>query len=136
MEVKKYKILVVDDEESLRRNIEKNLQREGYAVTSVNGINTALQALDAMTFDLVLLDLVMPDWTGKLSKIAGFQLLEQMRVMGYDVPVIMLTAINIATVATDALTVHQADNYLVKGEISQRKLISIVEETIKAYRAM
>lgn len=135
MEVKQTKILVVDDEESLRRNIEKNLKRAGYVVTSVNGIDTALQALEAMPFDLVLLDLVMPDWTGKLSKIAGFQLLEQMRVMGYDVPVIMLTAINIATVATDALTVYQADNYLVKGEISQRKLISVVEDTIKAHRA-
>lgn len=136
MKNKQKKILVVDDEDGPRRNIEKALERAGYDIETANGIDATLQLLKAHSFDLAILDLRMPDWTGKLSKTAGIQLLVQMREKGYIVPVIMLTATNDAMLATEAIVDHGADNYLVKGEISQRDMINVIENTLEKHRAV
>ena len=133
MKDKQIKILIVDDEESLRRNIEKTLKRAGYAVEMASNISVVPHILDASTFDLVLLDLVMPDWTGKLSKTAGFQLLEKIRELGYDMPIIMLTATAHATSSTETQTTHKAQSYLIKGSISQRDLVNVIENTLNEY---
>jgi DNA-binding response OmpR family regulator len=64
------RVLIVEDEKPLQHALELKLQREGYeTVTGHNG-QEALDLLRSQTFDVVLLDLMMPE-------IDGFQVLEQ-----------------------------------------------------------
>lgn len=80
------RILVVDDERLLRELMTLSLQRLGYAVQAADDGPTALTLLQHEHFDLVLLDVVMPQMDGftVLSELRGFS----------DVPVVMLTAMN------------------------------------------
>jgi two-component system OmpR family response regulator len=58
------RILVVDDEPALRRTLERALQAQGYEVVSVGDPNSAYQVLAESSFDLVLLDLRLPQMAG------------------------------------------------------------------------
>src|SRR6266446_1966705 len=58
------RILVVDDELSMREVLDITLRQEGYEVTLVDGGEAALRVLDGATFDLVLTDLRMPNVDG------------------------------------------------------------------------
>jgi DNA-binding response OmpR family regulator len=60
----KRRILVVDDEPGLRRTLERALSGKGYQVVSVADPHSAYQMLDESSFDLVLLDLRLPQMAG------------------------------------------------------------------------
>ena len=99
------KILVVDDEELLVKGIRFNLQNDGYEViTGFNG-REAVQAAQAQSPDLILLDVMMPEMDGltACAKIREFS----------DVPIILLTA---KADDMDKLMGfdHGADDYLTK----------------------
>lgn len=85
-EEKKYKILVVDDEDDLCEILKFNLETEGYQVTTANSAEDALK-LDIASFDLLLLDVMM----GGMS---GFALAKQLKAnpSTASVPIIFLTA--------------------------------------------
>ena len=70
---KKKKILLVEDEESLRLLYEEELQGEGYEVLSASNGKEALRRLQAVTPDLIILDIVMPVMDGMeaLGQIMG-----------------------------------------------------------------
>jgi CheY-like chemotaxis protein len=57
-------ILIIDDEPNLRRSLTLILQRAGYTVTMAGNALEANQYLEAGAFDLVFLDLKMPDTNG------------------------------------------------------------------------
>lgn len=80
------RILVVDDERLLRDLMTLSLQRLGYTVLAAEDGPTALALLAHEQFDLVLLDVVMP-------QMDGFTVLSEVRSFS-DVPVVMLTAMN------------------------------------------
>lgn len=61
---KKKSILVVDDDNSIRGLVAALLTREGYQVKTANGGREALEKLDTDKFDVVVLDLMMPDVNG------------------------------------------------------------------------
>ncbi len=81
------RILVVEDEEAMAVGLEYALAREGYAVTLVRDGATALERLRRDSFELVLLDVMLP-------RKSGFDVLGELRHSGRDVPVILLTAKN------------------------------------------
>ena len=85
-EEKKYKILVVDDEDDLCEILKFNLETEGYQVTTANSAEDALE-LDIASFDLLLLDVMM----GGMS---GFAMAKQLKAnpSTASVPIIFLTA--------------------------------------------
>jgi DNA-binding response OmpR family regulator len=58
------RILVVDDDEQLRRLLERILEREGYVVVTASDGRAALRALDDAPVDLVVTDLIMPEMEG------------------------------------------------------------------------
>ena len=99
-------VLVVDDDESLRRVVEYNLQEEGYRVlTAVDGPEGWRQ-FQAETVDLVLTDVRMPEMD-------GIELLTRLKAMQPDLPVIMLTAHGTIDSAVDAMKLGASD-YLTK----------------------
>ena len=57
-------ILVIEDEPDIRRNLEYNLGREGFNTSSVGSLDEAGEKLKSIKFDLILLDLMLPDGSG------------------------------------------------------------------------
>lgn len=57
-------ILVIEDEPDIRRNLEYNLGREGFNASSVGSLDEANEKLKSKKFDLILLDLMLPDGSG------------------------------------------------------------------------
>ena len=79
-----YKILVVDDEERIRKSLSGLLQDNGYeAVTAVSGLE-CLQIMSAQDFDLVILDIVMPE-------MSGIEVLQWIKEKYKDTEVIIIT---------------------------------------------
>jgi two-component system phosphate regulon response regulator OmpR len=77
-------LLVVDDDSRLRDLLSRFLQREGYRVTTAKDADDARAKLDGLTFDLLILDVMMP---GR----SGFDLAKSVRETS-QVPILMLTA--------------------------------------------
>ena len=99
------RILVVDDEPQIRRSLQVNLERSGYAVETVE---TGLQALDSFQNrrpDVIILDLVMPGMTGE-------QVVRRIRDNS-SVPIIVLSAIGEEARKVEALE-QGADDYMTK----------------------
>ena len=78
-------ILIVDDEASLRQTLARILQRAGYEVTTTASGNEALTLLSQHSFDLVYLDIRMPD-------ISGLEVLKMVHTKFPEMPVILFTA--------------------------------------------
>ncbi|HWY25256.1 MAG TPA: sigma-54 dependent transcriptional regulator, partial [Nevskia sp.] len=79
------KILIVDDEEKMRRVLEIMLQRMGHQVGAAQSGEDALEKLEQASYDLVISDL-------RMSGIDGAELLARLRAAGNDVPFIIVTA--------------------------------------------
>ena len=77
------RILIVEDEKPIANLITMNLRMEGYNCTTVYDGEEAADMLEKRTFDLVLLDIMLP-------KINGYELFEYIRPL--DIPVIFITA--------------------------------------------
>ena len=58
------KILIIEDEPDIRRNLEYNLGREGFNASSAGSLDEANEKLKSKKFDLILLDLMLPDGSG------------------------------------------------------------------------
>ena len=58
------KILVIEDEPDIRRNLEYNLSREGFSVSAAASISEANTLLASTDYNLILLDLMLPDGSG------------------------------------------------------------------------
>ena len=57
-------ILVIEDEPDIRKNLEYNLSRENYTVTSASSLSEAESVLNLNKYSLILLDLMLPDGSG------------------------------------------------------------------------
>ncbi len=77
-------LLVVDDDRRIRDLLSRYLQREGYRVTTAKNASDARVKLDGLSFDLLILDVMMPGES-------GFELAKSLRKTS-EVPILMLTA--------------------------------------------
>ncbi len=102
----KLSILLVEDEENLHEALKLNLELEGYEVTSAYDGNMALQKTQTEYFDLVILDIMLPE-------IDGIHVTETIRIQNNEVPILILSAKN--TSADRVLGLKKgADDYLTK----------------------
>jgi two-component system response regulator MprA len=99
-------VLVVDDDHSLRRMLERTLVAEGFAVQAVADGGAALAAIERATPDLVVLDVAMPGMD-------GIAVCRRLREKGFGQPVLMLTARDAVSDRVAGLEAG-ADDYLVK----------------------
>ena len=79
------KILIVDDEPSMRLGLKDNLEFEGYEVYSAEDGEDGLSKIESHSFDLIVLDIMMP-------KISGFDVCKKIRADGNKTPIIFLSA--------------------------------------------
>ncbi|MBJ6363788.1 response regulator transcription factor [Paenibacillus sp. GCM10012307] len=100
------KVLVIEDEPTLARLLSYNLMQEGYETTVVDhgaeGLQTALQG----SFDLIILDIMLPGMN-------GFEVLTKLRQNRIATPVVILTARNAEEEVVQGLK-HGADDYITK----------------------
>jgi two-component system, OmpR family, alkaline phosphatase synthesis response regulator PhoP len=100
------RILLVEDEDSIRDLLRLNLELEGYEVVSAANGRKALDLVEGQHFDLLLLDVMLPD-------VDGFTLTEQVRLAYPEVPILLLTAKDTAQDRVTGLK-KGADDYLTK----------------------
>lgn len=95
-------ILLVDDEEAIRKSFARELRMEGFSVTTAADGNEAISILEKSLFDLVITDLVMPG-------IDGFAVLKAARRLAPSTSVIILTGYGDMHAAIDALRLGAND---------------------------
>ncbi len=106
MTEKKYSILIVEDEENLLEALKLNLELEGYEVSGVSDGAEALNAVQAEHFDLIILDVMLPE-------LDGISVCENIRLQGNDIPILILSAKNSSADRVLGLK-KGADDYLTK----------------------
>lgn len=99
-------ILLVDDDDSLAALLGSRLRREGYDVRACSDALCAEEALKSQTFDIILLDVMLPDRS-------GFDFCAELRDRNIQTPVLMLSACNGLSDRIAGLKIG-ADDYLPK----------------------
>ncbi|KQL33248.1 response regulator transcription factor [Psychrobacillus sp. FJAT-21963] len=98
-------ILVVDDEQDMRKLVEMHLQKAGLQVIQAENGNQAIEFLQSTEIDLILLDVMMPEKD-------GFAVCEEIRQFS-EVPIIFLTALDAKSDLVKGLQLG-GDDYVVK----------------------
>ncbi len=113
----KGRILVIDDEADIRESLEALLSMEGYSVDLAQNAAEGARALESRAYDLVLLDLMMPDRS-------GMDVLKDIRERDHDTPVAMITAYGSVEVAVEALK-SGANDYFSKPWDNEKLILEI-----------
>lgn len=119
-------VLIVDDEERIRRFVHINLEMEGFRVIEASNGLEALDLVREKMPDLVLLDVMMP-------RMDGFETLRAIREIS-SVPVIMLTVRNSEEDKVRGLDLG-ADDYVTKP-FSPRELVSRVRAVLRRFQSV
>jgi len=102
----KTSILLVEDEQNLHEALKLNLELEGYAITSAYDGSAALEAVQSEYFDLIVLDVMLPE-------VDGITVAETIRISNNEVPILILSAKNSSADRVLGLK-KGADDYLTK----------------------
>jgi len=117
------RILVVDDDEMVLMALDELLKPEGYEVHTVSSGSDALERLNKDGYDLLMLDIIMPEMD-------GFELCKRIRKMeAYkETPILFLTAKS--READRVQGIEAGANLFLSKPISPDKLLGIVSDTI------
>ena len=114
-------ILVVDDDEGIRLLVKKYLNENKYQVTTANSAEDAIEKIKIIKFDIIILDIMMPEMD-------GFQVLKKIRE-SLQTPVIMLTARGEVSDRVVGLELG-ADDYLPKP-FEPRELLARIQSVFR-----
>lgn len=120
-------ILVVEDDRFIGEMYVRSLQRSGYTVDWVTSGNDGIEAATQRQYDLLLLDVMLPEKQ-------GHEVLRQLRTEGEDkIPhsrIIVLTNFDQDDESRAAMQA-KADGYLIKADITPKKLLEIIADMPK-----
>ncbi|MFN2390134.1 MAG: response regulator transcription factor [Actinomycetota bacterium] len=119
------RILVIEDEDRMRRALRRALEEAGYAVDEAEGGHAGLSRAQNETYDAIVLDLLLPD-------VDGFEVCRRIRHGEVWAPVLMLTALDAVEDRIAGLDAG-ADDYLVKP-FAMRELLSRLRALIRRGR--
>jgi len=114
-------VLLIDDDDSLRRVVEYNLREAGYDVVTAAAGAEGLQLFQSRAIDLVLTDVRMPEMD-------GVDVLARLKAIQSDLPVVMLTAHGTITSAVEAMKLGAFD-YLTKP-FERERLMAVVRKAL------
>jgi len=120
------RVLLVDDEPSIRRALRTPLNEMGFATTEASRGEEAIQLLQSQAFDIVLLDVNMPG-------IGGMKTLARLRSMNPTLPILMLTVVDGEEDKVAALE-SGADDYITKP-FSIREVIARMRSAVRRAQA-
>lgn len=116
------RLLLVDDDPRLRDLLQRYLESQGFAVKGVGDGAQLRQALDRGHYDLIVLDLMLPDES-------GLDICRRLRGQGDDIPVVMLTAKGDEIDRIVGLEIG-ADDYLPKP-VNPRELLARIRAVLR-----
>ncbi len=118
------RILIVDDDLTLRELYEERMKQEGYVILSASDGEEALEKAVKENPDLILLDIMMP-------KINGIDVMKMLREKEETakIPIIILTAL-VQEIGKVKDMMKPGDGYLVKSEIMPKDVVTKVEESL------
>lgn len=120
------RILVVDDEETIRFTFERFLRIEGHIVATAGSCSEALARINETNFDVVFADIILEDGT-------GIDILREIKARGLSCPVIMITGVPGIETAADSIRLGAFD-YIPKP-INQQSLLQATRTALK-YKAV
>ena len=123
---KKISILLVEDEENLQESLKLNLELEGYEVTSAYDGAEALKAVQQEHFDLMILDVMLPE-------LDGISVCENIRLQNNEMPILILSARNSSADRVLGLK-KGADDYLTKPFNLEELLLRVNKLVDKSHR--
>lgn len=123
---KRFSILLVEDEENLQEALKLNLELEGFEVTSAYDGAEALKAVHKEHFDLIILDVMLPE-------LDGIVVCETIRLSNADIPILILSAKNSSADRILGLK-KGADDYLTKPFNLEELLLRVNKLIIKSER--
>jgi len=116
------KILVVDDEQSMRETLEMMLEGEGFSVSCAEGGAEALSMCESGRYDLVVTDIKMPGMD-------GIELLKTLFSKGIDIPVIVITA---AATKSDAIAaLNLGASFFIEKPFGKQEFMNFVKRAIR-----
>jgi DNA-binding NtrC family response regulator len=121
------KILLVDDDDSLRRVLEFQLAEAGHSVVSESDGREALKSYSAEDFDCVVTDWRMP-------KMTGSQLVSQATAINSEVPIIVITAFGDVDTAVEAMRGGAFD--FITKPFNRQEILLTVEKALKYGQAL
>ena len=113
----KARILVVDDEEEIRDSIKLLMSSEGLVVDAVADGNACLKQIEAESYDLVLLDLMLP---GR----SGLDIQKELKNIDPSLPIIIITAMAVVETAVEAIR-SGAYDYVTKPWDNDKLIVSV-----------
>ncbi len=119
-------VLIIDDEAAIRESLQTLLEMEGYEVESADTGEAGLASLGDRVFDLVLLDLALPDRN-------GIDLLAELRANDQQISVIMITAYGTVENAVKAMQAGAAN--FVQKPWDNEKLLADVRAAVARHKA-
>jgi len=111
------RILIIDDENSIRRTLREILENEGYAIDDAPDGSEGLKLVKANHYDVVLCDIKMP-------KMDGLEVLDKILQTNSDIPVVMISGHGNIDTAVDAIR-KGAYDYISKPPDLNRLLVTI-----------
>ncbi|MGE5343406.1 MAG: sigma-54-dependent transcriptional regulator [Candidatus Omnitrophota bacterium] len=117
----KAKILIVDDDPSIRNMLSIVLKKSNYDVALAESSEYALTLLKGETVDLIISDIKMPG-------IGGIELLKKIKIIKSEIPIIMITAYASANDAVEAMKLGAADYITKPFNLDELRLI--IEKTL------
>lgn len=116
--MQQHRILIVEDEDHIRENLKLNLELEGYEVVAVGDGAKAVKVFREQRFDLVILDVMLPEMD-------GFDVCEQIRLEDRETAVLFLTAKDASVDKIKGLKTG-GDDYLTKPFNLEELLLRIM----------
>ena len=117
-----YKILIVDDEVPMRQLLKIYLTNAGYTISEASNGEVALSEIEAETYHMIILDLMMPG-------MSGWEACKEIRAIEPDLPILMLTARSSIEDKVQGLSLG-ADDYLTKP-FDGRELVARVQSLLR-----
>jgi DNA-binding NtrC family response regulator len=116
------RLLIVEDEDTLRESLKRVFRHDGYEVDSVNSSETALQVLQSRHYDLIITDIVLPG-------IDGIELVRRCRKQNPDIVLVVITAFASIDTAVHAIRAG-AYEYLVKP-VNHQEIKAVVKKALE-----
>lgn len=118
------KLLIVDDDMTLRELYEERMRAEGYTILSATDGEEAIQKATSEHPDVILLDVMMP-------KINGIDVMKMLREKEEtaDIPIIILTAL-VQEIDKIKGMMKAGDGYLIKSEIMPKDVVEKVKQSL------
>ena len=116
------RILVVDDEPSIRHLLQHAVTGEGYAVETAGTAMEALAQLEQAPFDLAIIDLMLPE-------VNGLDLAEAIRLLDPGTPVVLITAYG--TAAFESIAAHPAISHYLHKPFDLARMLEVIEQILR-----